>query len=204
MPLQNCDCENILVPKCGNPKKYADTDCGYLLGTHRSSTISTEKMGHVGGNSKKENQIIFLDDEKDSNIQVLGFQKISTLNQQSRIPPWSMVFSTNTCPVIKPESAISFNTKANRVRQKASSKGLHKTQSLPKSGYAPRIVSSIITFSSYLLPLRPLQVKTTIWTHHDGNHMVKDNHLQWWDFSLNNQCIDYNDWFREYVWGHTG
>jgi len=200
----NCDCENFLVPKSGNPKKCADTDCGHPLGAHHSPTISIERMNHIGGNSKQENHIISLDDEEDSDVQVLGFQKMSALHDQSRIPHSSMVVPTNSDQMMKPESAISFTTEVNRARQKASSKSLHETQSLPKSRYAPRTVSSIIASSSRLQPLRPLQVKTTIWTRQDGNHMVKENHLQWWDFPLDHECIDYNDWFKERVQGHTG
>jgi len=201
----NCHCENFLVPKSGNPKKCANINCGHHpLSAYHSSTISTEWIDQVEGNSKEENQIISLTDEEDSDIQVLEFQKMSTLLKQSRIPYSSMVVSTNTHPIIGPEWVISFNTNVNHAQQKATSKGLHETQSLPKSGYAPRTVSSIIASFSHLLPLSLLQVKTTIWTWQDGNHMVKENHFQWWNFPLDNHYIDYNDWFSELVQDHTG
>jgi len=160
----NCDCENFLVPMSGNPEKCADTDCGHPLGAHHSPTVSIERMHHIGGNSKQENHIISLNDKKDSDVQVLGFQKMSALHDQSRIPHSSMVVSTNCHQKMKPEVAIWFTTRVNRARQKASSKNLHETQSLPKSCYTQRTVSSIIASSSRLLPLRSLQVKTTIWT----------------------------------------
>ena len=200
----NCDCENFVVPKSGNPKKCADTDCGHPLGAHHSSRISTQQIEKAGEKGGQGNQIISLDDEEDSDIQVLGYQPISLVHDQSRIPRGSMVVSASTPQMIKPESEISFTKEVNRARQKASSKSLHEAQSLPKSRYAPQTVSSIIALSSRFPPPRPLQVKTTIWTRQDGNHMVKENHLQWWDFPLDNECIDYNDWFMERVRGHTG
>ena len=118
----NCDCENFLVPKSGNPKKCADPDYGHPLGAHHASTVTTQRIGKVESKSKQGNHIITLDEEEDSDIQVLVFQKMPALYQPSRIPPDAMVVSTNTRQAIKPESGISFNSKVNLARQKLAQK----------------------------------------------------------------------------------
>ena len=46
----NCDCKNFLVPRSGNTKKSADTNCGYPLGAHHVSRISTQQIEQVGEN----------------------------------------------------------------------------------------------------------------------------------------------------------
>ena len=78
----NCDCKKFLVPNSGNPTKCADTDCGHPLGAHHASTITIQIIREVESKSEQGKYIITLDDEEDSDIQVLGFQKMPMCHKQ--------------------------------------------------------------------------------------------------------------------------
>lgn len=91
----NCDCEDFLVPKSRNPKRCTDTNYSHLLGVHHTSRISTQRTQQVEEKSQQEKQIISLDNEKDSDDYVLGYQDMSMVHDQSRKPYDLMVASTN-------------------------------------------------------------------------------------------------------------
>lgn len=193
----NCECEDFLIPKLGNLKKCADMDCGHPLGAHQglqvASIESKKKLSMASGK-----HVISLDDEEDYDVQIL--------NPEFKTVQNSMLISNQSNNDNQRKPLIAFRTEVNLARQKAASKAVLASHKTPVSRYEPQTLSTLSTLSrtTFLNSSKPLQVKTTIWTRQDGNHMVKENHLQWWDFRLEDNCMSYNNWFIEHIQNHTG
>jgi len=141
-----------------------------------------------------------LDDEEDHDLQLLD-------SRSNRATARSSIAISNQSSHTKhTKPSISFGTEVNLARQKAGAKALLGRQTAQISRYEPPTITSLTAFprTTFLNSSKPLQVKTTIWTRQDRNHMVKENHLQWWNFCLEDNCMSYNNWFIEHIQNHTG
>ncbi|RPA89047.1 hypothetical protein L873DRAFT_1849498 [Choiromyces venosus 120613-1] len=192
----NCECEDFLPPKTGNPKRCADMECNHPLGAHqgKGSQIATSSSFRATEESVQTGtEVITLDEDDDPDIQLS--QHTSSSHGRKSIPSstrTALVVSSHSRhhpPATINNSQLSFANEVNIARQKAGSKALRDME-VRGSRFAP--VSLSTTLHTTILVLKPLQVKTTIWTREDGAHMIKENNTQWWDFPLEETIESFN------------
>ncbi|KAG0634109.1 hypothetical protein HOY80DRAFT_1100640 [Tuber brumale] len=201
----NCECKDFLIPKSGNLKKCADTECNHPLGAHHAITLPPARKPQTSSQ-----HIITLDedDEQDDDIEE---QRKSPLH--SSITPRHGVTETlpsrsaMTLPSQSQSSShvryqqLSFKDEVNFARQKAITANSQRGKQGSTSLFIPTGLSAEL--QTTIQGLKPIQIKTTIWTRQEGSHMVKENNTQWWDFPLEEILRDYNGWLVERILNHT-
>ncbi|KAG0125506.1 hypothetical protein HOY82DRAFT_543129 [Tuber indicum] len=224
----DCDCENFIPPKVG--KKCADTECGHPLGAHQPydsivarepSMVKTEAFHHSPNMSNSfqprstttenpKREIIALDDDDLEEVEFISTTGQLVAPRRQSYHRVSMIIgkrlknNENSIGIEhKSSKQLNFTDEVNRARQRAGE--INRKQIRESvSGYGILPMRGPLHSGQISSRHRPLSVRTTIWIKYEGKSMSREGNSQWWTFSLEEKCSDYQDWLIAKVNTHMG